>query len=152
MGARKATALKLIEGNRGKRRLPDEPKYEPLTSEPPAWLSREAKAEWRRVMRHLGRIPGLLQYPDRGALIAMCTEWDRYIEATKDIARRGVQVEGMSRGEVGMVKNPSVQVARESLQALLVLWSRFGMTPADRSRVQGPPKGAKHDPLEDILD
>lgn len=152
MPARKATALKLIEGNRGKRKLPEEPKYAPLNEDPPAWLPKEARAEWRRLSKHLRTIPGLLQYPDRASMIALCSEWDRYVKATKDINERGVQVLGMSRGEEGMVKNPSCQVARESLQALLALWGRFGLTPADRGKVQPPQKAGKHDALEDLLD
>lgn len=159
MPAQKPTALKLVEGNRSKipkhereRRAAAEPTYAPLTDSPPAWLPREAKAEWRRLTHDLKRIPGLLQRPDRAAMIALCTEWDRYVEAVKDVKERGVQVLGMSRGETGMVKNPSSQVARETLTALLALWGRFGLTPADRARIQAPPKAATSDPLEDLLD
>lgn len=159
MPARKPTALKLVEGNRSKtpkaereRQIAAEPTYAPLTDSPPDWLPREAKAEWRRLTYDLKRIPGLLQRPDRAAMIALCTEWDRYVEAVKDIKDRGVQVMGMSRGESGMVKNPSVQVARETLTALLALWGRFGLTPADRARIQAPQKGGNSDPLDDLLD
>ena len=159
MSAQKPTALKLVEGNRSKipkaereRKAASEPNYAPLTEEPPAWLPREAKAEWRRLARELIRIPGLLQRPDRMAMIALCTEWDKYVTATKDVQTRGVQVLGMSRGEEGMVKNPSTQVAREALQSLLALWSRFGLTPADRARIQAPTVGGQHGAFEDLLD
>ena len=68
----KPTALKLIEGNPGKRPINGhEPK--PPASKPtcPSHLSPTAKAEWKRLAEALHRI-GLLTQADRTALAAYC--------------------------------------------------------------------------------
>ena len=50
----KPTALKILEGNRGKRALnTDEPKPKSGAPKCPSFLSPEAKKEWRRIVRAL---------------------------------------------------------------------------------------------------
>ena len=50
MARPKPTALKMIDGNRGKRPLPaNEPIYELADIKPPANLSAASKAEWQRL-------------------------------------------------------------------------------------------------------
>jgi len=50
----KPTALKVLEGNPGKRPLNlNEPKPEKKASKCPSWLEPEAKKEWRRMSKTL---------------------------------------------------------------------------------------------------
>lgn len=132
----KPVALKVLEGNPGKRRLPRQPKYAPLTEYPPDWLDREAKAEWRRLAQEFERVD-LTKRPDRGAMVALCTEWSKYVQATK------LMNDSKATQRIG--GKPTHQVARESLASLLQLWARFGMTPADRARLDMPEKGTDED-------
>ena len=57
----KPTALKLLEGNPGKRPLNDkEPKPQKKAPSCPKWLDPEAKKEWRRLaskMEMMGILP-----------------------------------------------------------------------------------------------
>ena len=135
----KPLALTVLEGNRSHRRARSPgPQYASLPYDAPDWLPAEGRREWRRLMTIFDRYPGLVQTPDRQALIALCLEWDRYLLASKDIAARGLIVDGKSRGESSRIKNPSAQVARDSLLALQQLWARFGLTPLDRQRLEMP--------------
>lgn len=117
---------------------------------PPTWLGREGKAEWRRVVKYLKeRDPGRLEETDRAILAAYCNEWDTYVTASGDVKARGSLIPGRSsaekaRGEGGMVKNPSVQIARDALTHLRALAKELGLTPAARGAVRGArPAGAR---------
>ena len=82
----KPTALKIIEGNPGKRPIRgSEPK--PLATQPscPAHLSPTAKAEWKRLAQTLNRV-GLLTQADRAALAAYCQAYGRWVEAERKLA------------------------------------------------------------------
>ena len=63
----KPTSLKVLEGNPGKRQLnPNEPKPDASIPKCPAWLSKEAKREWKRLVPFLEQA-GLLTQVDRAA-------------------------------------------------------------------------------------
>ena len=138
----KPVELKILEGNPGQRRLPKPPKFAPLAMEAPDWLSREARAEWRRLAKEFQRVD-LVKRPDRAAMIALCTEWAKYVEATK------VMNDPSRPQRIG--GKPTHQVARESLDALIRLWARFGMTPADRARFDMPEVTDEKDPFLELL-
>ena len=82
------TALKLIQGNPGKRALnPNEPK--PVTAVPtyPAHLSPTAKAEWKRLAQQLEKL-GMISQLDRTAFAAYCQAYGRWVEAERSSLRR----------------------------------------------------------------
>ena len=151
MGARgptpKPASIRAIEGGVGKggedrshRPVKTEPKYSPLSDEPPVWMSREAKAEWRRLMREFSRYPGLVQRPDREAMIALCSEWSEYLTAIKE--------RGTAKGRA---LDSARRHARDTLKNLHVMWARFGLTPGDRARFDlGKQEGAD-DPILSLL-
>lgn len=139
----KPVELKTIEGNPGKRRLPKPPKFAPLSDEPPDWLDKEARAEWRRLAKEFKRVD-LAKRPDRAAMIALCAEWSKYVHSTKTM------LDSSKPQRIG--GKPVHQVARESLASLIQLWSRFGMTPADRARLDMPEaKADDQDPFLELL-
>ena len=151
----KPTALKVFEGNPGKRRLPNEPKYAPLTEHPPEWIPREGRAEWRRLMHEFDRV-GLARRPDRASMIALCWNWATYVAACRDMDVNGLVIDETTtyRGKTTKrkVKNPSVLIARDCLAQLIQLWGRFGMTPADRARIDIGEVNTEHDPRIHLLD
>lgn len=109
---------------------------------PPAWLPREAKAEWRRVVAAVAPWPAWLQVVDRAALTGYCAAWATFVEAAKDVAKRGVLVPGRSPadkardGDGGaLVKNPALQIQRDA-SVQMRSWAReLGFTPDARGRV-----------------
>lgn len=150
MAGRKAkpTALKLLDGNPGKRAANRaEPKPSPGAPRPPTWLSRDAKAEWRRVVPALDRI-GMLDQVDRASLAAYCSAWSDYVEADRAIREHGVlmTVEKARYSRSGdllgvdevTVKNPAVQIKREVERNLRGMCTDFGMNPSARGRMALP--------------
>jgi phage terminase small subunit len=77
----KPTALKLIDGNPGKRpiagREPKPPATQPTC---PAHLAATAKSEWKRLAGVLNEI-GLLTRIDRTVLATYCQAYGRWVEA-----------------------------------------------------------------------
>lgn len=143
----KPNTLRAVEdgvgkGGRSKAHRPakTEPKYSPLTEHPPEWLAKEAKAEWRRLISEFNRYPGLVQRPDREAMIALCSEWSEYLTAIKERTTA-----------TGRAKDSARRHARDTLKNLHVMWSRFGLTPGDRARFDlGKQEGAD-DPILSLL-
>ena len=152
--APKPVELKVIEGNPGKRQLPRSPKYAPLTEHPPDWLSTEARAEWRRLMREFDRV-ALAKRPDRASMIALCSWWDIYVRASKDITASGLTLVEThtirGKSQTRTYPNPNIKTARDAMSQLLPLWQRFGMTPADRARLDMPEVPIEKDPFLELL-
>lgn len=151
MGARgpapKPVALKVLEGNPGKRAINhDEPKPTPIAPPCPSWLMDEAKAEWDRVAPELERL-GLLTRVDGAALAAYCQAYARWVEAEKDISLHGttsVSLHGME------VARPAVAMAQKSAQMVKAFAAEFGLTPSSRGRMALPPQDPGGN--DDLLD
>ncbi len=92
--APKPTALKVLQGNPGKRALPKGEPRPPAPSPPPAprWLGEEARREWRRVARALHGA-GLLTEADHDALALYCETFASW--------RRAARQEGSAGGGLG---------------------------------------------------
>lgn len=138
--APKPTALRVVEGNRGRRPLNrKEPKPRKASRTPPAFLDKLAKTEWRRVMKELEQL-GLATVLDRAMLALYCQEWSRYVEASAWIKKNGTTY--VLRDKDGNVRYvaqfPQVAIARAAAEAVRKLAAEFGFSPSTRSRLQGP--------------
>ena len=70
----KPTAVKVLEGNPGKRSLnTGEPKPEKKAPRCPAWLEDEAKKEWKRMAKQLEHL-GILTEIDMAAFAGYCQQ------------------------------------------------------------------------------
>ncbi|WP_186002626.1 phage terminase small subunit P27 family [Mycobacterium sp. KBS0706] len=145
MRGRKRTPsyLKVIEGNPGKRRIPKPLSVEPILPEPPDHLDEIAKAEWRRVAKHLFRLR-LLTPLDVGAAAVYCQGWNRLVQAERLLAekaeRDGVTHGLLIRGKHGTpVQNPLIGIARRSAATMMHVAAEFAMTPSARSRIGAGP-------------
>lgn len=131
----KPTALKILEGNPGQRKLnTTEPQPRAAAPLPPAQLVGEALAEWGRIVPELDRL-GLLTVVDRAYLVAYCEAWATFDAARQAIAEYGPLVAGR---DGGMVKNPAAQIMKDAADMMLKFGSRFGLSPADRTRLHVP--------------
>ena len=128
----KPTALKILEGNPGKRAINRaEPIPPPDLPSCPSHLSAPAKTEWRRLAAVLHRL-GLLSTLDRAALAAYCQAWGRWVEAETRLQETPV----MLRTPSGYVQpSPWLAVANKNLELMQKYMAELGMTPASRSRV-----------------
>ena len=145
----KPTALKLLEGNPGKRELNQfEPK--PAGGLPicPDWLMEDAKEEWYRLAAVMNKM-GILSEVDQSAFAVYCQTWARWKEAQEHIDREGSTFETDS----GQIKrNPWVAIANEWQAKLLSVCGEFGLTPSSRSRiVAANSKETEADGMEALL-
>lgn len=131
---RKPTALKILEGNPGKRPLPSrEPKPPPIAPKCPSWLPVDGKKLWRELAPQLERL-GLLTQVDGPTFTVLCLAWANLREAAGDLKTRGALVPGArSPGET--VRNPSAQHLNAAAQLVLAVAPRFGLDPQARSRI-----------------
>ncbi|MFJ8049297.1 phage terminase small subunit P27 family [Streptomyces luteogriseus] len=140
MGRTAAPApLKLLTGradgrDSGGRKVNPGPAFRRIPPKPPTWLSREASAEWRRVVPGLTRLD-LLKEEDRAMLAAYCETWAVFVTATRDVTLTGltiVQTTTRPDGSVSerTVPNPSVAIARNAGRELRGFAAQFGLSPS----------------------
>ena len=131
------TALKILRGNPGKRRLHAEHEAAPPalddtfdTSPPELKGDRRAQAEWKRVAPLL-RDCGLISEAERGAVVALCQQWSTYLAARWQLQRHGVTtlVNGITR------VSPHLAIADGALVHCQRLWNELGLTPSGRAKV-----------------
>lgn len=134
MGARgPAPTPKKILKMRGSWRaeIAGDPKLKTEAPKPPTWLSKEARAEWNRVVPALASA-GLLCKIDRAALAIMCKSWADYIDASKRIKKEG-DTYLMPHGQLCV--NPLVGIRKQAFADWVKLASMFGLTPSSRARI-----------------
>lgn len=118
----KPTALKILHGNPGCRPLNDQEPKPALGATPPDYVMAEPAVlvEWNRHAPRLLKL-GLLTEIDDSALGMLCVLEVRL--------RALLKLEGMEAV-------PAARAILDVSKELRALWSRFGMTPADRARVK----------------
>lgn len=128
----KPTALKILEGNPGKRQLNmNEPQPGKKMPECPNWLEDEAKEEWNRLAENLNQL-GILTELDMAAFASYCQAYARWKEAEEFISQHGAIVRTKS-GYWQQV--PQVSIAHSNQKIMLQAASEFGLTPSSRSRI-----------------
>ena len=145
----KPTALKVLEGNPGKRPLnTDEPKPKKKAPKCPSWLEPEAKKEWRRMVKTLETI-GVLTQVDAAAFAGYCQAYARWKEAEEFLSKHGTIFKTPS-GYIQQV--PQVSIAQTYLKIMKDFCSEFGLTPSSRTRISvNTTESDADDPMEEIL-
>lgn len=145
----KPTALKVLEGNPGKRPLNSkEPKPKTTRLKCPEWLEEEAKKEWKRLAKPLQQM-GVLTEVDLMPFAGYCQAYARWKEAEEFITKHGSIVKTPS-GYWQQV--PQVSIAQTNLKLMVKVGEQFGLTPSSRSRlIAGETTQGNGDPMESIL-
>jgi len=129
----KPTAIKLLEGNPGKRALNHaEPKPRVVLPRPPEHLSDDEKAKWKMTVKELYPL-GLITTIDKDALAMYCVIFVRWLKAEKMVREKG---EIIKTAAGNIIQNPYLSIANRALDQLNKLGAEFGMTPSSRSRVK----------------
>ena len=132
----KPTALKLIEGNPGKRNLnKGEPR--PAIDIPtcPAHLCPAAKAEWKRLAQMLFRLR-VISHLDRAVLAAYCQAYGRWVEAERAMKETPLLIKLPS----GYIQpSPWLTIGNKQLELMHKFLAELGLSPASRSRVSTYP-------------
>ena len=138
----KPIELKLIEGNPGKRPLPDpiEKKYEGF--DPPEWFDDNALDEWNRVLPELERM-GVLDNLDRSLLIVYCSLYSEFVRA---------QAQSL-QGELEMKQGAAnwYSIAQKAADGMRKIAIEFGMSPASRCKLAGAKKEKEDEEWEELL-
>jgi P27 family predicted phage terminase small subunit len=143
------TAIKILEGNPGKRPLNEyEPKPEKKAPPCPKWLEKEARKEWKRLAPKLEML-GVLSELDMAAFAEYCQAYARWKEAEEYISSHGSTFE-TANGCI--MAAPQVNIAKSYLAAMESAAKQFGLTPAARSRlIANADNGDRDDELERLL-
>lgn len=146
----KPTAVKVLEGNPGKRKLNDAEIKLKQDKPPkcPDWLEKEAKEEWKRLAKNLFSL-GVLTDLDVTTFASYCQAYARWREAEEFISQHGTLVKTPS-GYWQQV--PQVSIAHQNQKIMMQAAAEFGLTPSARSRIiAGDAKKAEVDEMEFLL-
>jgi P27 family predicted phage terminase small subunit len=163
----KPTALKIVTGNPGKRKLNErEPK--PGTGRPPlpAWLDellpdpsegqsgKEARSAirsaWERVAERCEAM-GVLTVADGVALEVISVTLELYRSAVRELIRDGQTCRHeLDDGTVKLKRHPAVGTAGQWATLINALLAKFGLTPSDRVKLVVADEKAV-DPFEAFL-
>lgn len=108
----------------------------------PSWLSKEAKIEWRRIVRIL-KSQGTLNEMDRTLILLYCKAYTEYIEVLEVIEDEGVKT---GRGPKGIlllktdkgniIQNPLIGIRNAAWKRLCDAAKLLGISPSGRAPVQ----------------
>ena len=143
--APRPTALKILEGNPGKRALnKQEPKPGKADLRLPAGLGHHGRTFWREIAPALDTL-GVLTAVDVPALEAAARTYERWRVAESKLK----DVKSLAQTGKSGFSAPSayVQIASQAQRDLLRLLQEFGLTPASRTRIQVDATDAAEDPL-----
>ena len=145
--ARRPTALLLLNGtgdgrDSGGRVVTPPPAFKRLAPSPPTWLSREARAEWRRVVPGLQRLD-IVKPEDRAALATYCETWARFVDATRQVQRDGMTLVNPDSGRTYV--HPCVQIANAAARQFLRYAQEFGLTASAEHRLNSANLAADDD-------
>ena len=153
----KPTALKVIQGNPGKRPLNEnEPKPAHKIPACPDHLDEIAQKRWAELSTLLFDL-GLLTEIDGDALAAYCQLYSDWVHLSNEIVADGSDVQmkhtiDPSGSEfLEMKPNPRIIMKRETLKLLKGFLAEFGMTPSSRTRLGVEPKAGKSE-MEKLID
>jgi P27 family predicted phage terminase small subunit len=129
--AARPTALKKLAGEKTSRINDAEP--EPATGavSPPDWLSAEARAVWDELAPDLIAKKVLTSW-DVEPFGVLCDAVTHYRQASAAVAEQGVLVPGRKDA---VVKNPAMQLVRDTAATIRAYCGEFGLTPSSRSGV-----------------
>lgn len=154
MPARKPTALKVLEGERGHRtkkelaRRDNEPKPRPIRPEMPDYLDAEGRRRWNELVDELESV-GVLTIVDRDVLGGYCDAYATFVGASKKLEADGwVKVAPTSGYEM---PSPWVAIRNRALDDMRRFGAELGIGAASRSRIEVKKKEADGNPLAEIL-
>lgn len=129
----KPTKLKVVTGNPGKQKLPENEPEPEVTEKPlpaPRELDKVGKKEWRRISKLLHSL-GLLTKIDRTGLMAYCVHYSTWIDALQNIQKSGAVVKAPKTGF--LMQSVYLQIANKAQGEMRKWLCEFGMTPSSRA-------------------
>lgn len=142
----KPTALRIFEGNPGKRPLPKgspTPARPAAVPDPPAHLDAKAIEFWTKYAPQLFELD-LLSALDVEALGLAAAAWSEYVHAAEVLKQHGLLV----KSEGGnFYQHPYVAIRNKAEERLRYWFAEYGFTPSSRTRLK---TGADKSPVDDL--
>lgn len=114
--------------------------FSPLSATPPAWLDREGKREYRRVMPLLSDLN--ITALDRSTVAMYCNSYSLFLQAQANVRENGVVMDT----EYGVKRNPATTVMIDMQKETRAYASSLGMTLDSRTKLVTPePKESYED-------
>lgn len=138
------TALKIMRGNPGKRKLNDlEPQYEAGIPDKPEWFGTYASEEWDRLTSDLNG-QRVFTKKDLGILVAICIHYEQMRETLSIIQTLGrtYVVEDMG-GNKHYKTRPECMRFENAAREYRTLLAEISFTPASRSKIKTLPEPPK---------
>lgn len=130
------TALKLLRGNPGKRRINRaEPQPPPDKPTPPRWLNKEARQCWEHVAKALEAMD-MLRGADQATLIGLCVNRAIFVRASRELEKYE-QIDSSAR----LMALTVSQAVRDHTRAC----TEFGLGPSSRAKLQLPQVSVQDD-------
>ena len=138
----KPTRLKIIDGEKNKDRInTNEPKPIPVAPDPPKYLDKYAREEWKRIAGKYERL-GLLTEIDGTALANYCDLYSQNVHISKalkacknKVLAEKHTVDGAGNEHLEVKINPLVNAKRQTIIAMLPYIREFGASPSSRSKI-----------------
>lgn len=136
----KPTAIKILEGNRGRRKL-NENEPQPRGDIPncPSFLTKGAREEWRRMMPIL-ESARVMTAADMACLAGYCQAYGRWKEAEEELKKIEKKRDGNSgilikTSNGNVIQNPLLGIINRQLMIMNRFSTELGITPSSRSRI-----------------
>jgi P27 family predicted phage terminase small subunit len=144
---RKPTNLKLVTGTQRKdRENPAEPQFKAVLPDPPAWLPKDAKEEWKRLGPKLLEA-GLISEESSATFSAYCLAWARLKQAEKLLGDDPKS--WYAETEQGTFQqHPIISIAAQLRKQVVDFAREFGLSPSSAGKVTAKPTEEAKDPLE----
>lgn len=147
---RKPTALKLLDGNPGKQKLPqNEPKPRPITPDPPEFLSETARKRWNELLPELEYM-GTLTLADADIFAGYCMAYATVVELTADIEAFGRTYCVGSNG--ALASRPEVAALNRAWDDIRRFGAELGIGAASRTKIEVKKQEHAKDPLAEIME
>jgi P27 family predicted phage terminase small subunit len=154
MKKHKPIRLKILEGNRGRRKLPEEiipPAEMPV---PPAHLDAYALEEWNRVVEGLSAM-GVLAGIDQQAFAAYCGAYARWRAAEEELAKlrevNRLSALVLKTVSGNWIQQPLIGISNKAAGDMVRYAVEFGMTPSARARLAMDPNRAKKGKFDGLV-
>lgn len=136
--SKKPTNLRILEGNPSRRPINEaEPQPEAGVG-CPGWLSKGAKAEWKRIVPVLEACR-VLTKADVAIVASYCQAWADYEAITRTLnAMPDKTLEG---GPHGRRVAPEVSLQKQYFEVILKAGAKLGLSPSDRTGIKVNPSG-----------
>ena len=154
---RKKKLLAAVEGNLTKAEIDEREKtekalheFEKISGAPPAWLDKDAKAEYKRIVPLLSQLP--IAALDMASVLIYCEYWSVFKRTTLLVREQGTTIiELDGQGNDKKKVNPEFTAQKDAATIIQRAAGTLGMTIDSRMKIVVPQTDDKFDPFASMM-